>query len=94
MDDFDYEYGQPKQVYRGKLDANAPFMIPMVEPEIAPDSDEPTPFQKAVRRIVVVIISLLLIFAVLATTYMPGILAARRNAEIRTLPTPTTMPRT
>lgn len=46
------------------------------------------------RRVLLIVISLILIFAILATTILPAILAAERNDFLRNLPTPTTLPRT
>lgn len=46
------------------------------------------------RRVLFVLISLLLIFAILATTIIPALIAADRNEILRRLPTPTVLPRT
>lgn len=43
-------------------------------------------------RVTVVVITLLLIFAILATTILPGIIAASRRAEMQSRPTPTLLP--
>jgi hypothetical protein len=46
------------------------------------------------RKVLFVIITLVLVFAILATTILPGLLAAQRNDYLRTRPTPTILPRT
>jgi hypothetical protein len=46
------------------------------------------------RRVLFIVITLLLVFAILATTILPGLLAAERNDILRDLPTPTVIPRT
>jgi hypothetical protein len=45
-------------------------------------------------RVTLLIVTLLLIFAILATSILPGFMAAERNYHLRNLPPPTTLPRT
>lgn len=56
------------------------------------DDDELRPPGR-LRQAMVVVVTLLLIFAILATSLLPGLLAAERNHYLRELPPPTVQPR-
>lgn len=58
------------------------------------DEIEITGKRSLFQRVMLVVITLLLIFAILATSILPGFLAAERNEYLRRLPPPTTLPRT
>ncbi|MBC8170125.1 MAG: hypothetical protein H7X77_00565 [Anaerolineae bacterium] len=61
---------------------------------IEDDEIEITGKHSLFQRVMLVVITLLLIFAILATSLLPGFLAAERNYHLRNLPPPTTLPRT
>lgn len=58
------------------------------------EDSEPLGKRSLFQRVMLVLITLLLIFAILATTILPGFLAAERNYHMRRLPPPTILPRT
>ncbi len=57
-----------------------------------PPGDEPEQPYWTCRRVVLVLVTLLVIFALLAVMILPGILEARRQAELENRPTPTYLP--
>ena len=60
----------------------------------AAEDIEPLGKPSLFQRVMLVVITLLLIFAILATSILPGFLAAERNEYLRRLPPPTILPRT
>ncbi|MBC8098117.1 MAG: hypothetical protein H7Y11_01625 [Armatimonadetes bacterium] len=57
------------------------------------EDDATPPYIRLLQRVLFVLLTLLIVFAILATSILPGLLATERNEYLRELPPATTMPR-